>query len=77
MMYENDRGGLKNLDIMTKFKQEAHTRLKSKVFSLEILKWLIWTIVPRTNLAWTNVMVTVVICCIWCLKFDPNLASNS
>ena len=25
---------------------------------------LIWTNVPRTNVAWTNVLVTVVICCI-------------
>ena len=24
---------------------------------------LIWTNVPRTNVAWTNVVVTVVICC--------------
>ena len=39
------------------------TRLKSKVFSLEILVLLIWTNVPRTNVAWTNVVVTVVICC--------------
>ena len=38
------------------------TRLKSKVFSLEILILLIWTNVPRTNVAWTNVVVTVVIC---------------
>ena len=37
------------------------TRLKSKVFSLEILILLIWTSVPRTNVAWTNVVVTVVI----------------
>ena len=37
------------------------TRLKSKVFSLEILILLIWTNVPRTNVAWTNVVVTVVI----------------
>ena len=40
------------------------TRLKSKVFSLEILILLIWTNAPRTNVAWTNVVVTVVICCI-------------
>ena len=35
------------------------TRLKSKVFSLEILILLILTNVPRTNVAWTDVMVTV------------------
>ena len=40
------------------------TRLKSKEFSLEILIQLIWTNVPRTNVAWTNVVMTVVICCI-------------
>ena len=40
------------------------TRLKSKVFSLEILIMLIWTNVPRKNVAWTNVVVTDIICCI-------------
>ena len=48
---------------------QIKTRLKSKVFSLEILILLIWTNVPRTNVAWKNVVVTVVICCI-CYK-DP------
>ena len=37
------------------------TRLKSKVFSLEILILLTWTNVPKTNVAQTNVMLTVVI----------------
>ena len=32
------------------------TRLKSTVFSLEILILLIWTNVPMTNVAWTNVV---------------------
>ena len=45
------------------------TRLKSKGFSLEIL-------ILQIYVAWTNVVVTVVICCI-CLKFDPIRASNS
>ena len=45
-------------------KKKVQTRLESKVFSLEILIFLIWTNVPRTNVAWTNVMVTVLICCI-------------
>ena len=45
------------------------TRLKSKVFSLEIFILLIWTNFPRTNVAWTTVVVTVVICCI-CFQ-DP------
>ena len=40
------------------------TRLKSKVFSLEILILLIWTNVPRTNVAWTNVVMTGGIRCI-------------
>ena len=57
------------------------TRLKSKVFSLEILMLLLWTNILRTNDAWTDVVVTVVICfkCSRtpCLKFDPNRASNS
>ena len=44
--------------------QEAKTRLKSRVFSLEILILLIYTNIPRTNVAWTNAVVTVVICCI-------------
>ena len=35
------------------------TRPKSKVFRLEILILLIWTNVPTTNVAWTNVVVTV------------------
>ena len=35
------------------------TRLKSKMFSLERLILLIWTNVPRTNVACTNVVVTV------------------
>ena len=57
------------------------TRLKSKVFSLEILILLIWTNVPRTNFAWTNVQVTVVIDCVYvprtlCFNFDQNQASN-
>ena len=47
----------------------SKTRLKSKVFRLEILKLLIWTNVHRTNVAWTNVVVTVVICCI--CSHDP------
>ena len=37
----------------------SSTRLNWKVFSLEVLILLIWTNVPRTN-----VVVTVVICCI-------------
>ena len=44
-------------------KKEPKTRLKLKVFSLEILILLIWTNVPRTNFASSNVVVTVVICC--------------
>ena len=47
----------------------VETRLKSKLFSLEILILLKWTNAPRTNVAWTNVVVTVVICYI-CSK-DP------
>ena len=39
--------------------QKTKTRLKSKVFSLEILILLTWT-----NVLWTNVVVTVIICCI-------------
>ena len=41
------------------------TRLKSKVFSLEILIFLIRTNVPRTNVAWTNVVLTFIICNIY------------
>ena len=40
------------------------TRLKSKVVSLDILILLIWTNVPRINVALKNVVVTVVFCCI-------------
>ena len=43
---------------------KSYTRLKSKVFSLEILILLIWTNVPKTNVALTNVVVIVVVCCI-------------
>ena len=53
------------------------TRLKSNVFSLETLILLIWTNVPRTNVAWTDVVVTVVIYVPWTFKFGPNRASNS
>ena len=40
------------------------------------------TYIADMDVAWTNVMVTFVICCIYvpmtlCLKFDPNRASNS
>ena len=50
---------------VTNYEIKIETRLKSKVFSLEILILLIWTNnVPTTNVAWTNVLVTVVICCI-------------
>ena len=45
------------------------TRLKSKVFSLEILILPIWKNAPRKNVAWKNGVVTVVIYCI-CSK-DP------
>ena len=34
---------------------------------------LIWTNVPRTNVAWTNVVVTVVICCVSKVSI-PNLS---
>ena len=44
--------------------KKVQTRLESKVFSLEILIFLIWTNVPRTNDAWTDVVVTFAICCI-------------
>ena len=53
--------------------EQQLTRLKSKVFSLEILILLIWTDVPRTNVAWTNVVVTVVICCVSKVSI-PNLS---
>ena len=55
--------------MMPDIKEKIRTRLKSKVFSLDILILLIWTNVPRTNVAQTNVVVTVLICCI-CSK-DP------
>ena len=36
-------------------RQDISTRLKSKVFSLEIPILLIWTNVPKTNITWTDV----------------------
>ena len=52
-----NKGGVREVYI------KVNTRLKSKVFSLEILILLIWRNVPRTNVAWTNVVVTVVLYC--------------
>ena len=40
----------------------ASTLIQIGPVTVEIL--VIWTNVPRTNVAWTNVVVTVVICCI-------------
>ena len=60
----------KNTLFVCILKTEDKTRLKSKVFSLDILILLIWKNVPRTNVAQTNVVVTVVICC-KCSK-DPS-----
>ena len=55
---------LEEIRLSVTFEEIQKTRLRSKVFSLGVLILLIWTNIPRTNVAWTNVDVTVIICCI-------------